>query len=92
MGKTVPQKSLEFYVEKAREFESFKQIPRYSKPALAVIHPSPEKQKKEPRHRPPKTMQFDGATIHLGKRPDTAKHLPDDLVRPEIDRERLFKI
>ena len=31
----------EVYVEKAKEFESFKQIPKYSHPALAVIHPSP---------------------------------------------------
>ena len=92
LGKIVPQKPLEFFVEKAREFESFKQIPRYSKPSMAVIHPSPEKVRKEPSHKPPKTLLFDGSPYALSKRPDTAKNLPDHLVRPAIDEEKLFKI
>lgn len=35
------------YVAKAREFESFKQIPRFSHKLGAVIHPSPTKLKRE---------------------------------------------
>ena len=33
----------EFQTSKASEFESFKQIPRYSHASLAVIHPPPFK-------------------------------------------------
>lgn len=50
------QINIEFYVEKAKEFESYKQMPKFTKPYMAVINPSPTKKIKEPRHIPPKTM------------------------------------
>ena len=56
---------LEFHVEKAKEFESFRQIPKYSHKPLAVIHPSPTKVKKEPRHVPPSTLAFDSTKFSL---------------------------
>lgn len=92
MGKTVKQQPLEFYVEKACEFESFKNIPRFSKPAMAVIHPSPVKSRKEPRHKPPNTLLFDGEPANFAKRPSSSKNLPEYLVRPAIDEEKLVKI
>ena len=50
------QATADIYVAKAKEFESFKQMPRFSHPLGAVIHPSPSKVEKEPRHRPPKSL------------------------------------
>lgn len=85
------QATLDIYVAKAREFESFKQMPRFSHPYGAVIHPSPTKFEKEPRHRPPKTLQFDGVPLALGARPEP-RQLPEELVRPPIDEEKLFKL
>jgi hypothetical protein len=35
-------------------------MPKFTKPLMAVIHPSPTKKLKEPRHIPPKTLLFDG--------------------------------
>lgn len=54
---------IEFILSKAVEFESFKQIPKFTKTKLGVIHPSPIKIKKEPTHIPPKTLLFDGQSI-----------------------------
>lgn len=46
----------DFYVAKAKDFESFKQLPRFSHKLGAVIHPSPTKNKRVPAHRPPRTL------------------------------------
>lgn len=85
------QATMDIYVAKAREFESFKQMPRFSHPLGAVIHPSPSKLQKEPRHRPPKTMTFDGLPLALASRPEKPQ-LPEELVRPPIDEDKLFKL
>lgn len=58
--KTLKQVQIEFILSKAKEFESFKQIPKFTKTRLGVIHPSPVKIKKEPSHIPPRTLLFDG--------------------------------
>ena len=76
---------------KAKEFESFKQIPRFSHKLGAVIHPSPTKVKREPTHKPPKTLQFDGSPLALAKRADKVQ-LPEELIRPAIDEDKLFKL
>lgn len=54
------QQVVDVYVAKAKEFESFKQMPKFSHPLGAVIHPSPSKIDRAPAHRPPGTLQFDG--------------------------------
>ena len=60
LKKTFNQVHFEFILSKAKEFESFKQIPKFSKTRLGVIHPSPIKIKKELSHIPPKSLLFDG--------------------------------
>lgn len=85
---------MEFYVEKATEYETCKRIPRFSKPYGAVIHPIDPKHEKEPRHKPPRTLQFDGSPVKPVKRPEfhADKGLPEHLVRPQIDTDKLMKI
>ena len=82
---------VDVYVAKAKEFESFKQMPKFSHPLGAVIHPSPSKIDRVPAHRPPGTLQFDGLQASFGAR-RAPKQLPDHLVRPAIDEEKLFKL
>ena len=82
---------VDIYVAKAKEFESFKQMPKFSHPLGAVIHPSPSKIDRAPAHRPPGTLQFDGLQASFGAR-RAPKQLPDHLVRPAIDEEKLFKL
>lgn len=83
---------MNFYVEKAVEFETVKRIPRFSKPFGAVIHPIDPKIKKQPRHKPPKTLAFDGSPNKLEKRAEYHhdKGLPEHLYRPSIDEEKLM--
>ena len=82
----------EFIVERATEFESFKQVPKYTHPMLAVIHPSPKKVKREVVHAAPKSLAFDSRTLNVGYRNYTKRHIPDHLTNPPIDEERLMKI
>ena len=93
-GKNLPASAMDFYVEKAVEFESFKRIPRFSKPVGAVIHPLDPARKKEPRHRPPRTLAFDGSPTKLDKRVEYHhdRGMPEHLYRPQIDEEKLVQI
>lgn len=59
---------------------------------MAVIHPSPSKLHKEPRHVPPKTLKFDGETISIKPKRFEPKQIPDHLIRPQIDEEKLMQI
>ena len=86
------QTLLEFTVEKAREFETFKQIPKYSHATLAVIHPSPVKVERKMKHVPPATLAFDSTKATVASRRFEQKNIPEHLVRPPIDEERLMKI
>mmetsp|Transcript_13206 Transcript_13206/g.20584 ORF Transcript_13206/g.20584 Transcript_13206/m.20584 type:complete len:571 (+) Transcript_13206:73-1785(+) len=79
-------------VEKAREFETFKQIPKFRHTPLSVINPPTKYAPKEPSHIPPKTMGFDGSTMGLAYRDLSKKEMPDHLVRPPIDEEALMRI
>ena len=83
---------LEFNVEKAKEFESFKNIPRFSHKPLSVIHPSPTKVDRKLKHIPPSTMAFDATRVSVGHRKSYSKNIPEHLVRPPIDEEKLMKI
>ena len=43
------EKAVKFLkVEKVKEFETFRSLPRFSHVPMAVIHPSPRKKKAEP--------------------------------------------
>jgi hypothetical protein len=84
-------KKLEFRVEKAKEFESYKQIPRYSHSPLAVIHPVPSRDIR-PVWMPPKRLNFDGSHVPVQVRRFRPKNIPEHLVKPAIDEEKLMKI
>ena len=43
-------------------------MPRFSHPLGAVIHPSPSKIDRVPRHKPPKNMMFDGLRMSMNNR------------------------
>lgn len=49
----------DFKVNKAKEYESFLQIPKFSHAHMAVIHPPPFKKEVE-RWKPDGNLQFDG--------------------------------
>lgn len=53
------QRKLEFKVSAAKEFEKFRQIPKYSHSSLAVIHPSPTREQRTI-WKPPSKLGFDG--------------------------------
>ena len=55
-------KKLEFQVSRAKDFETFKQIPRYSHSPLAVIHPAAVREIR-PIWQPPKKLNFDGEKV-----------------------------
>jgi hypothetical protein len=78
-------------VSRAREFETFKNIPRYSHSPLAVIHPAAEREIR-PIWKPPKKLNFDGTTVPVQVNRFNPKNIPEHLVRPEIDEEKLMQI
>jgi len=69
-------------------------MPKFSHPKLAVIHPSPTKKVMEPKHIPPKTLNFDGTTVSLETRSTVRKRdtMDKHLIQPEIPEEVLMKI
>ena len=79
-------------MEKAKEFESFKNIPRFSHKPLSVIHPSPTKVDRKLKHVPPSTLAFDASPVTVAHRKTNSKNIPEHLTRPPIDEERLMKI
>lgn len=80
-----------YNVSKAHEFESFRQLPKYSHASLAVIHPPPKKVTKEV-WQPDNRLGFDGESVRLGARRYEAKTIPEHLVRPTIDEEAMIRM
>ena len=78
-------------MSKAHEFESFRQIPKYDHKALAVIHPSPVREKREV-WKPDRNLNFDGETLEVKPRRWEPKNIPDHLTRPPINEEVLMKL
>ena len=80
----------EFLVAKAKEFETFHQIPRFTHALGAVIHPPPHR---EPREiwKPASTLAFDAAKVNLSVERFQSKNLPDHLVKPPIDEIALMR-
>jgi hypothetical protein len=83
---------VEVPVSRAKEFEPFKKLPRFSHSPLGVISPLPDKKRKQQGHRPPNTLAFDGSRLKLSPKKIEDKDLPEHLVRPSIDEEALMKI
>jgi hypothetical protein len=84
-------KKLEFRVQKAKEFESFRQIPKYSHSPLAVIHPTPSKDER-PVWKPPKNLGFDGSRVNVAPKRYEPRNIPDHLSRPTVDENKLMQI
>jgi hypothetical protein len=57
-----------------------------------VIHPSPTKNEKKPKHIAPSTLAFDSTCASIHSRKGDRKSIPEHLVRPPIDEEKLMKI
>ena len=63
-------------VEKAKEFESFRYLPRFEHVPMAVIHPSPRKKRIDPS--PPKpNLTLTASPAKLGVRRYEPKQIPD---------------
>jgi hypothetical protein len=71
-------------VEKAKEFESYRQLPKYNKPVLACINPSPKKKRTPPREVSPSII-VSGSTSKLQIKKVEKKQIPDHLMRAPMD-------
>lgn len=71
-------------VEKAKEFESYRQLPKYNKPVLACINPSPRKKRTPPRELSP-TIVVAGNQSKLQVKKVEKKQIPDHLMRAPMD-------
>ena len=67
----------------AREFEDFRQLPKYSHIPLAVIHPSPVKRVQKPR-RPSPDFELQSSPQRMVTRPTFRQDIPESLVRPPV--------
>ncbi len=71
-------------VEKAKEFESYRQLPKYNKPVLACINPSPTKKRSPHRDASP-TIVVAGNQSKLQVKKVEKKQIPDHLMRAPMD-------
>ena len=71
-------------VSEAKEFEGFRNIPKFSKPVLAVIHPSPTK-KRPPVRKADLEFELEGSPARLLKKQHTHKEIPEHLMKPPIE-------
>ena len=71
-------------VSKAKEFEVFKNLPKYSHVPMAVIHPSPKKKARVPLP-PPAILDISACQAKLGLRKYQPKVIPDHLMRAPQD-------
>lgn len=71
-------------VEKAKEFESYKRLPKYSHVPLALINPSPRKQRSPSRPKSPAfTIAAHPAKLQVKR--FEQKQIPDHLMRAPMD-------
>ena len=71
-------------VEKAKEFESFRNLPKYKHVPLAVIHPSPRK-KVRPSRSPTPNLTMTASQAKLQVKRYEPKQIPDHLMRAPLD-------
>ena len=65
----------------SKEFEEFRQLPKFSHVPLAVIHPSPIKRLANPK-RPDPDFEIEASPTKLLNRPGKRYEVPDSLQRP----------
>jgi hypothetical protein len=71
-------------VTKAKEFEVFRNLPKYNHVSMAVIHPSPKKKNKVPLP-PPAILDVSSASAKLGFRKYEPRIFPDHLMRAPME-------
>ncbi len=71
-------------VEKAKEFETFRNLPKFTHVPMAVIHPSPRK-KKDRHESPTPNLAMTGSQAKLLVKRYEPKQLPDHLIRAPMD-------
>lgn len=71
-------------VSAAKEFEDFRQLPKYSHVPLAVINPSPVKRVVKPR-RPSPEFEILGSPSKQVHRPKGRMEIPESLMRPPME-------
>jgi hypothetical protein len=71
-------------VEKAKEFETFRNLPKFNHVPMAVIHPSPRK-KIRPETSPTPNLALTGNHAKLLVKRYEPKQLPDHLIRAPMD-------
>lgn len=71
-------------VSEAKEFEAFRNLPKFSKPILGVIHPSPQK-KKPPTRRPDPDVEVEGSPARMFKQDRTRIEIPEHLMKAPAD-------
>ena len=67
-------------MSKAREYESYKQLPRFSKPHLAVIHPKGRDKIMKPASST-KDLEVLSMPLSLKMRPVVDREIPDHLMK-----------
>ena len=68
----------------SKEFEDFRQLPKYSHVPLAVIHPSPIKRMPKPR-RPEPDFEVEASPSRIIQRPGPRYEIPESLARPPVE-------
>ena len=71
-------------VSEAREFESFRHIPKYTKPFSALINPASPKKKPLTKKMNP-DLEIAGSPARIAKRERIVKEIPEHLIKPPID-------
>lgn len=71
-------------VEKAKEFESFRRMPKFSHVSLAVINPSPRKKRSPPKEESP-NFQLAAVQAKVQTKKYEPKQIPDHLLRAPMD-------
>ena len=73
------------HVSQAREYETFKQLPKFDHVSLAVIHPTSRQRKRVPvRPTPDMEKEINVSPARLNAKVDTRKEIPESLSRPPI--------
>lgn len=71
-------------VEKAKEFETFRNLPKFTHVPMAVIHPSPRKKNRHEKS-PTPNLTLSGNTAKLLVKRYEPKQFPDHLMRAPMD-------
>ena len=73
------------HVSQAREYETFKQLPKFDHVSLAVIHPTSRQRRRAPvKPTPDMEKEINVSPARLNAKLDTRKEIPESLSRPPM--------